>query len=332
MSAISLRGVTKTFGDVIAVDNVSLEIASGEFFAMLGPSGSGKTTMLRLIAGFELPDAGTIALNGHDVSLKAPFERNVNTVFQDYALFPHMNVLENVAYGLKVKGVSKTERVVRAKDALDRVKLADYGSRKPSQLSGGQRQRVALARALVNEPEVLLLDEPLGALDLKLRQEMQRELKEIQQEVGITFIFVTHDQEEALSMADRIALFNHGRIEQLGSATEIYEHPASEFVAGFVGTSNLLRDEASQRILGKSGTFSIRPEKISISSSGDRRANGIIKNITYRGAHSTITVDLGDGAELNVLHPHDGQHGANLTLGQALEISWNSVHEFQVKP
>ena len=288
--------------------------------------------MLRLIAGFELPDAGTIALNGNDVSLKAPFERNVNTVFQDYALFPHMNVLENVAYGLKVKGVSKTERVVRAKDALDRVKLADYGSRKPSQLSGGQRQRVALARALVNEPEVLLLDEPLGALDLKLRQEMQRELKEIQQEVGITFIFVTHDQEEALSMADRIALFNHGRIEQLGSATEIYEHPASEFVAGFVGTSNLLRDEASQRILGKSGTFSIRPEKISISASGDRLAHGIIKNITYRGAHSTITIDLGDGAELNLLHTHDGQHNANLTLGQTLEISWNSVHEFQVKP
>ena len=230
--AVRLVGVTKTFGDVVAVDDIDLDIVDGEFFALLGPSGSGKTTMLRMIAGFELPTAGAILLQGVDVTHRPPFDRDVNTVFQDYALFPHMTVEQNVGYGLMVKKVKKAERRRFVTDALERVRLGGYGKRKPSQLSGGQRQRVALARALVNRPKVLLLDEPLGALDLKLREEMQVELKTIQRDVGITFIFVTHDQEEALTMSDRIAVFNHGRIEQVGTPAEVYEHPSTRFVAG----------------------------------------------------------------------------------------------------
>ena len=237
---IRVTGLRKHFGDVPAVDGVDVEIARGEFFTMLGPSGSGKTTTLRLIAGFERPDAGTIELAGRDVSALPPYERDVNTVFQDYALFPHMTVQENVEYGLRVKKVGRADRRLRAQQALEMVRLPEYGARKPSQLSGGQRQRVALARAIVNRPQVLLLDEPLGALDLKLRQEMQLELKRIQREVGITFVYVTHDQEEALTMSDRLAVFNRGRIEQVGSPAEVYEHPASEFIAGFVGVSNVL--------------------------------------------------------------------------------------------
>jgi putative spermidine/putrescine transport system ATP-binding protein len=251
---IRIVGVRKRYGEVAAVDGVDLDIARGEFFTMLGPSGSGKTTTLRMIAGFERPDEGTIELGGTDVSGRPPFDRPVNTVFQDYALFPHMTVQQNVEYGLRVRQVGKAERRAKASEALARVRLEGYGPRKPGQLSGGQRQRVALARAIVNTPQALLLDEPLGALDLKLRQELQIELKQLQQELGMTFVYVTHDQEEALTMSDRIAVFNHGRIEQVGSPAEMYEHPATTFVAGFIGTSNIL--ERGGR------TFTVRPEKI----------------------------------------------------------------------
>ncbi|HEX2434652.1 MAG TPA: ABC transporter ATP-binding protein, partial [Gaiellaceae bacterium] len=233
-------GLYRSYGEVSAVDGVDLAVAPGEFFTLLGPSGSGKTTTLRLIAGFERPDSGRILLSGRDVSGRPPYDRDVNTVFQDYALFPHMTVEQNVGYGLMVKSVRKAERAQRVGEALEMVRLAGLGSRRPAQLSGGQRQRVALARAIVNRPRVLLLDEPLGALDLKLRQEMQLELKRIQQEVGITFIYVTHDQEEALTMSDRLAVFRDGRIEQVGTPAGVYEHPESEFVAGFVGVSNVL--------------------------------------------------------------------------------------------
>ena len=261
-SAVRLEGIHKRFGEVEAVAGIDLDIADGEFFSMLGPSGSGKTTTLRMIAGFELPSAGRILLHGQDVSQKAPFERDVNTVFQDYALFPHMSVGDNVGYGLMIRKVPKGDRRDQVTEALRMVRLEGYEKRKPSQLSGGQRQRVALARALVNRPRVLLLDEPLGALDLKLREEMQIELKAIQHQVGITFIYVTHDQEEALTMSDRIAVFNRGRIEQIGSPADVYERPATAFVAGFVGTSNLLGGEVAVRIVGRPGTFTVRPEKI----------------------------------------------------------------------
>jgi len=254
-AAVRFVGVRKTFGEVVAVDDVELDVGAGEFFSMLGPSGSGKTTMLRLVAGFETPTAGAILLHGTDVTSLPPFDRDVNTVFQDYALFPHMTVEQNVAYGLMVRRVPKADRGRRVADALEAVRLSGFERRKPSQLSGGQRQRVALARALVNRPSVLLLDEPLGALDLKLREQMQLELKALQRDVGITFLFVTHDQGEALTMSDRIAVFNHGRIEQVGSPTEIYERPASPFVAGFVGTSNVLTGAIARNLLGRDGTF-----------------------------------------------------------------------------
>ena len=318
--AIRLTAVAKSFGEVRAVDGVNLEIADGEFFAMLGPSGSGKTTVLRLIAGFELPDSGVIEIDGVDVSQTPPFNRDVNTVFQDYALFPHMTVLENVEYGLKVKKVAKEERIIRARKALQRVKLEGYEVRKPAQLSGGQRQRVALARALVNEPKVLLLDEPLGALDLQLRHEMQIELKELQRDIGITFIFVTHDQEEALTMADRIAVFNAGNIVQMGSARQIYEEPNSEFVAGFVGISNLLHRE------GK--VISIRPEKIKLSPTGDRSSSGEVASVMFLGALTRINVAIGDDT-LTVLAENDGTQEFP-TVGDQIEVSWNSKYEFQV--
>ena len=267
--AIRFEKVSRHFGDVKAVDQVDLELRDGEFFSMLGPSGSGKTTCLRLIAGFDRPTSGHIFLYGKDVSELPPYERDVNTVFQDYALFPHMTVEDNIAYGLMIKGIDKAERRKRVDDMLDLVRLPGFGYRKPSQLSGGQRQRVALARALINHPKVLLLDEPLGALDLKLRQQMQVELKSIQKRVGITFIFVTHDQEEALTMSDRIAVFSEGRVEQIGTPAEIYETPASPFVAGFVGTSNLISGEIANRLTGSEQMFSIRPEKVHL---GDRKS------------------------------------------------------------
>jgi putative spermidine/putrescine transport system ATP-binding protein len=303
--AVSLRGVRRVFGSVVAVDGIDLDIRDGEFFSMLGPSGSGKTTVLRMIAGFEAPDEGSVLLDGHDVTARAPFERDVNTVFQDYALFPHMNVRDNVAYGLRVRGLKKSIRSKLADDALAKVRLPDFGDRKPTQLSGGQRQRVALARALVIEPRVLLLDEPLGALDLKLREEMQVELKGLQRDVGITFVFVTHDQDEALTMSDRIAVFNNGRIEQIGSAAEIYEQPASEFVAGFVGTSNLIKGDAAEKLLGRVGTFSVRPEKITISTDlsapvepGSESVRGTVAEVVYAGASTRFVVDLDAGARL----------------------------------
>ena len=274
VDAVRLDGVRKRFGDVSAVDGVDLDIRQGEFFSMLGPSGSGKTTCLRMIAGFERPTEGRILLHGADVTRVPPYDRDVNTVFQDYALFPHMTVGENVEYGLKVKRVGKGERAERAIEALRMVRLDGFESRKPAQLSGGQRQRVALARALVNQPSVLLLDEPLGALDLKLRQEMQIELKAIQQRVGLTFIYVTHDQEEALTMSDRLAVMNAGRIEQVGTPAEVYEEPRTPFVAGFVGTSNMLTGEAAQAVAGSPAPLTIRPEKIRMTPPDEAAAAG----------------------------------------------------------
>src|SRR3954453_7681218 len=277
---IRLVDLAKRFGSFTAVNRVSLEVRPGEFFTMLGPSGSGKTTTLRLIAGFELPDGGRVELAGADVSRVPPYARDVNTVFQDYALFPHMTVAENVAYGLRVRGVAKAERRTRAGEALEMVRLPGVGARKPAQLSGGQRQRVALARAIVNRPRVLLLDEPLGALDLKLRQEMQVELKHIQSEVGITFVYVTHDQEEALTMSDRLAVFDQGRIVQVGAPAEVYERPETEFVAGFVGTSNVLDRDGR--------LFTVRPEKIRLLTGDAVREDmhserGRVRDVGYLG-------------------------------------------------
>ena len=320
-SAIRLSNIHKSFGDVNAVSGVDLEVAHGEFFAMLGPSGSGKTTVLRMIAGFEMPDSGAIEIDGVEVSNTPPFNRNVNTVFQDYALFPHMTVLENIEYGLKVKKISKDIRNESALRALDRVKLLGYENRKPSQLSGGQRQRVALARALVNEPKVLLLDEPLGALDLKLRHEMQLELKEIQRSVGITFIFVTHDQEEALTMADRIAVFNEGKIVQVGSAKEVYEAPNTPFVASFVGISNLIHKD------GK--TFSIRPEKIKFGNNNLVVASGEVASVTFLGALTRFDIKLENADLLTVLNENDGL-APQPSAGEKVQISWDSKYETQV--
>jgi putative spermidine/putrescine transport system ATP-binding protein len=306
--AVRFEGVVKRFGDVVAVAGVDLDIREGEFFSMLGPSGSGKTTCLRMIAGFEQPSEGRILLSGTDVSRLAPYQRDVNTVFQDYALFPHMTVLENVEYGLKVKKVDRAERRQRAEDALAMVQLSQYGGRRPAELSGGQRQRVALARALVNRPRVLLLDEPLGALDLKLRQAMQIELKEIQQQVGLTFVYVTHDQEEALTMSDRLAVFNQGRIEQVGPPAEVYEQPATGFVAGFVGVSNVLDGEPARAITGSDHAFTIRPEKIRMDlelggpvDADHVAAEGTVAKVVYVGAMTRYIVDLDAGGRLVVM-------------------------------
>jgi putative spermidine/putrescine transport system ATP-binding protein len=333
-TAISLRGVSKHFGQVRAVDELDLDIVDGEFFSMLGPSGSGKTTVLRLIAGFEEPTAGTILLGHDDVTRRPAFARDVNTVFQDYAIFPHMNVLQNVEYGLRVKKVAKAERRQRAEEALSTVRLEGYGDRRPHQLSGGQRQRVALARALVNRPKVLLLDEPLGALDLKLRREMQIELKEIQREVGITFVFVTHDQEEALTMSDRIAVFNEGRIEQLATPVELYDQPASAFVAGFVGTSNLIQGAVAQQLTGEDGTFVIRPEKVRLDHeapadpTGLCVAPGVVREVVYLGASTSTVVELDAGPTMTVSHAN-----TDTTIDAALErreqrvvLTWRRDH------
>ena len=300
--AVQFTQVSRQFGEVKAVDRVSIDIKDGEFFSMLGPSGSGKTTCLRLIAGFEQPSSGSIRIHGEEAVGLAPYQRDVNTVFQDYALFPHMNVRDNVAYGLKVKGVGKAERLARAEEALGMVALAGYGERKPAQLSGGQRQRVALARALVNRPRVLLLDEPLGALDLKLREQMQSELKKLQRQLGITFIFVTHDQGEALSMSDRVAVFNKGRIEQVDTPRNLYMKPATPFVAEFVGTSNVLRGDLAHQLTGFAQPFSIRPEHIRFAvgeaASSDVEISGLLHDIQYQGAATRYEIRLDNGQNL----------------------------------
>jgi putative spermidine/putrescine transport system ATP-binding protein len=301
--AVSFQKVSRHFGDVRAVDAVDLDIGPGEFFAMLGPSGSGKTTCLRLIAGFEQPTAGHIEVFGETAEGVPPYRRNVNTVFQDYALFPHLNVLDNVAYGLMVRGVSKLERRKAAEEALHLVRLPGYGARRPGQLSGGQRQRVALARALVNRPKVLLLDEPLGALDLKLREQMQEELKALQRSLGITFVFVTHDQGEALSMADRVAVFNEGKIMQIGAPEEIYQRPNSRFVADFVGSSNVLPPDFVQRHAGKRHWASLRPEKVRLDGQGaDGSFSARIVSRAFLGATTRLTLDA-DGHRLHATAP-----------------------------
>jgi putative spermidine/putrescine transport system ATP-binding protein len=314
---IRLRGLTKRYGDFAAVDGVDLDVAQGEFFTLLGPSGSGKTTTLRLIAGFAAPDEGTIELRGTDVGALPPYARDVNTVFQDYALFPHMTIGENVEYGLKIAKVEKAERRRRAAEALELVRLPQHEGRKPAQLSGGQRQRVALARAIVNRPKVLLLDEPLGALDLKLRQEMQVELKRIQGDVGITFVYVTHDQEEALTMSDRLAVFNGGRIEQIGTPTEVYEHPATEFVAGFVGISNIL-ERAGRRI-------SLRPERIVFADGGEP---GTVADIVFVGAFVRYLVELDRGERLTVVRQSDGK---TLPPGARVSLVWRDEDAFEIQ-
>src|SRR5436305_3841565 len=331
---VRLVGVRKAYGDVVAVDGVDLAIASGEFFTLLGPSGSGKTTTLRLIAGFKGPDEGRIELAGRDVTSRPPYLRDVNTVFQDYALFPHMTVAENVGYGLRVRGVARRERRLQADEILKVVQLAGVGDRKPVQLSGGQRQRVALARALVNHPQVLLLDEPLGALDLKLRQEMQIELKRIQRavrEVGITFVYVTHDQEEALTMSDRIAIFNRGRIEQVGNPAEVYERPANEFVAGFVGASNVLQRNGR--------TFTVRPEKIRMTPDGGVRrddpnaATGRIRDVVYAGMVTRYVVELDDGGDLVVVRQNLETSSAEAldTRGRRVLLEWSPEHLIETR-
>jgi putative spermidine/putrescine transport system ATP-binding protein len=330
-SAVTLESVVKRFGDVVAVDGVDLEVREGEFFSMLGPSGSGKTTCLRMIAGFEAPTSGRVLLGGEDVSHLAPYERDVNTVFQDYALFPHMTVEENVEYGLKVKRVPPAERRDRAADALAMVQLSAFGERKPSQLSGGQRQRVALARALINRPKVLLLDEPLGALDLKLRQAMQIELKEIQGQVGLTFIYVTHDQEEALTMSDRLAVFSRGKIEQIGTPADVYERPATGFVAGFVGTSNVLGGEAANVIAGDAHPFTIRPEKIGMVEpdaevpDGACTATGHVREVVYLGALTRYIVTLDVGGELVVMQQNlaTSSMEALQVRGKVVRLVWD---------
>ena len=333
-AAVTLQGVWKRYGDVDAVAGIDLEIADGEFFSMLGPSGSGKTTTLRMIAGFESPSEGRILLHGKDVTGVPPFDRDVNTVFQDYALFPHMTVGENVAYGLTVRKTPPAERASRTAEAMRMVRLEGYEKRRPAQLSGGQRQRVALARALVNRPRVLLLDEPLGALDLKLREQMQIELKEIQQKVGITFIYVTHDQEEALVMSDRFAVFNGGRIEQVGTPADMYEHPATTFVAGFVGTSNLLSGDVARAIIGSDGSFTVRPEKIRLGDPSDealgdeQSALGIVREVVYLGSDTRYYVGLDVGGELVVTQQNlqTSSMQALAAQGRAVRLIWKREH------
>ncbi|MEO8745051.1 MAG: ABC transporter ATP-binding protein [Candidatus Dormiibacterota bacterium] len=325
--ALHLESIRKNYGQVVAVAGVDLTVEEGEFFTLLGPSGSGKTTLLRLIAGFERPDSGRIELGGQDVTSRPPHLRDTNTVFQDYALFPHMTVAENIGYGLRIKHIPATERRARVERALRMVRLAGLDERRPNQLSGGQRQRVALARAVINEPEVLLLDEPLGALDLKLRQEMQIELKQIQKEVGITFVYVTHDQEEALTMSDRVAVMSNGKIEQIGSPVDVYERPATEFVAGFIGISNvLLRDGVR---------FVVRPEKIRMLERGESSdpgmtvEPGIVVEVVYVGMSTRYVVLLDRGEQLVAVRQNmDAAGDAQSFQGRQVRLAWAKDHTF----
>jgi putative spermidine/putrescine transport system ATP-binding protein len=326
--AIRAIGLRKTYGEAVAVQRLSLDVWPGEFFTMLGPSGSGKTTTLRMIAGFERPDSGAIELDGADVTNRPPYQRNVNTVFQDYALFPHMNVAENVSYGLKVKRVPSRERADRVDEALRMVGLGELGTRRPIQLSGGQRQRVALARALINRPRVLLLDEPLGALDLKLREQMQLELKRIQRELTaeVTFVYVTHDQDEALTLSDRIAVLSDGRVEQVGTPSEIYEHPASEFVAGFVGTSNVIERDGRR--------YTIRPEKLHVlpgdapAPDGMEAEAGAVREVVYLGAVTRYVVELDSGATLTAVRQNleTSASEALAERGRRVRLAWRPQH------
>jgi putative spermidine/putrescine transport system ATP-binding protein len=316
-ASVGVEGIQKSYGDVVAVRAVDLHVGEGEFFTLLGPSGSGKTTTLRVIAGFEQPDAGRVLLGGEDITRRPPYTRDVNTVFQDYALFPHMTVAENVGYGLRVKGVARAERRRLVDDVLEMVRLSGYGDRKPVQLSGGQRQRVALARAIVNRPKVLLLDEPLGALDLKLRQEMQVFLKSLQRELGMTFIYVTHDQEEALTMSDHLAVFCNGEIEQVGSPDEVYARPRTEFVAGFVGTSNIV-ERGGRRI-------SIRPERIRLNGSGEPAT---VAEVVFVGAFIRILVDTDAGDRLTVVRQNDG---STIEPGTRVHVGWQPEDAYEIE-
>ncbi|MFG2495988.1 ABC transporter ATP-binding protein [Streptomyces caniferus] len=338
--AVRLTGVTKEFGPLRAVDAAELTLREGEFFSLLGPSGSGKTTLLRLIAGFERPTSGRIELAGRDVTALPPSRRDVHTVFQDYALFPHMTVEQNVAYALTVAGVRRSERLARARAALRTVRLDGHGPRRPAQLSGGQRQRVALARALIDDPGLLLLDEPLGALDLQLRQEMQRELRRIQRTTGVTFLLVTHDQEEALTLSDRLAVLDRGRIEQTGTPLELYDRPATAFVAGFIGTTNLLRDQAAVRVVGAPGTYSIRPERIRIAAPegpdgipgpGERCVPGRVAEIAHVGAHTRVVVGLDAGdVRLTVVRLNSTELPDATRPGAAVHLLWKADDAFPV--
>jgi putative spermidine/putrescine transport system ATP-binding protein len=337
-AAIELQEASRAFGTVVALDRVSLTIAPGEFFALLGPSGSGKTTCLRLIAGFDHPDSGHILLDGEDVTEVPPYDRNLNTVFQDYALFPHMSVAENVAYGLRVRGVPAADRRRRAGEMLELVRLGSFGDRRPAQLSGGQKQRVALARALINQPKVLLLDEPLGALDLKLREEMQTELKGLQQRLGITFVFVTHDQGEALSMADRVAVFSEGRIEQLDTPRGLYTRPRTAFVANFVGSANVVDATTAERLTGRAQSFAIRPELIDVIAPGSSPAagsvscSGTLEDVLYHGANSRCHVRLDGGTVLAVARAESTTVAALPPQGSRVQLAWRPESMVQLEP
>jgi len=328
-TAIELEAVSRAFGPVLALDDVSLAVTPGEFFALLGPSGSGKTTCLRLVAGFDRPTRGRVLLEGVDVTGTPPFDRSVNTVFQDYALFPHMTVAENVAYGPKVRGVKPAERRKLALEILELVRLETLAERSPSQLSGGQKQRVALARALVNRPKVLLLDEPLGALDLRLREEMQTELKSLQQRLGITFLYVTHDQGEALSMADRIAVFREGRIEQLDTPRGLYVRPKTAFVARFVGSANVVAADAATRLTGLAQAFAIRPELIEVLTAdraapeGSLGGEGVLEDVQYHGATSRWLVRLDAGPTLTAACPESGMQDRGIKAGSRVRLAWS---------
>ena len=331
---VSLRAVSKSFGDVHAVVDLDLDIASGEFFSMLGPSGSGKTTVLRMIAGFETATTGSISIDGEDITSLAPFDRTVNTVFQDYALFPHMSIQDNVEYGLRTRKVPTAERARQAGEAIERVKLSHLADRLPHQLSGGQRQRIALARALVLRPKVLLLDEPLGALDKQLREEMQVELKTIQRDAGITFVFVTHDQEEAMRMSDRLAVFNAGRIEQLGTPHDVYENPTTAFVAGFLGVSNLLQGEKAVALVGRSELVNIRPERIRLHSAGHKpskdfsAAEGVVVEVAYTGANTITIIETAGGIRLisTALNEELPGHKDSFAVGDRVVATWRTIH------
>ena len=328
IKALELKNINKKFNETVALDNIHLEINDGEFFSLLGPSGSGKTTCLKVIGGFEQPDSGNVSLFNENVTDIPPFKRNVNTVFQDYALFPHMNVEENVCYSLKIKKIPKIEQESQVEEILSTVKLKGYEKRKPSELSGGQRQRVALARSLINKPKILLLDEPLGALDLKLREQMQIELKNLQRQFQITFIYVTHDQQEALSMSDRIAIFNDGKIEQVDTPDNIYKNPKTAFVADFIGTTSLVSKQLAAELFNYNSAFSIRPENIKINNEQDSKsefnAKVVVTDIQFQGSYYKILCKAND-LTLTALHYVDTQNKFKINLGDSLELSWDKI-------